>query len=419
MRIEVYVEKGGASIRAGAITTAPGVGESFSYDETWLASPDARLLSVTLPLRSDPFPAKRMRPYFDGLLPEGGARSAIASRLHVSYAAYVKLLNAVGHECIGAVSLQGPSQTSEDGYSPVKEETFVRLSRQSYPLAAEVSERARFSLAGSQAKIALYRSSDGKWFEPSGLAPSTHILKPAGTRFPDSAVNECLCALAAGRLGLDVPKVELMDVDGPIICTERFDRDLSNSVRAVDGLPVPARLHQEDCCQALGIVPERKYEEGGASYLDKLVGLVNSVSTNPIDDLWKLWDMVIFNYLIGNCDAHLKNFALLRDFTWRELRVAPAYDLVCTSCYGGLSRRMAMSIGRAHVLDDVSARSFEEQAKKMGLPSGRAMVRVEELAHSVVSAIDHSAFAMKKNGVRCEELADRVNAEVQGNIARL
>lgn len=50
MRIEVYVEKGGASIRAGAITTAPGVGESFSYDETWLASPDARPLSVTLPL---------------------------------------------------------------------------------------------------------------------------------------------------------------------------------------------------------------------------------------------------------------------------------------------------------------------------------------------------------------------------------
>lgn len=120
------------------------------------------------------------------------------------------------------------------------------------------------SLAGSQAKIALHRSSDGKWFEPSGLAPSTHILKPAGTRFSDSAVNECLCALAAGRLGLDVPKVELMDVDGPIICTERFDRDLSNSVRAVDGLPVPARLHQEGCCQALGIVPERKYEEGGS-----------------------------------------------------------------------------------------------------------------------------------------------------------
>ena len=80
---------------------------------------------------------------------------------------------------------------------------------------------------------------------------------------------------------------------------------------------------------------------------------------------------------------------------------------------------MAMSIGRAHVLDDVSARSFEEQAKKTGLPSGRAMARVEELTHSVVSAIDHSAFAMKKNGVRCEELADRVIAEVRGNIARL
>lgn len=419
MRIEVYVEKGGISVRVGSIATAPGAGESFSYDETWLASPGARPLSASLPLRSEPFPAKKMRPYFDGLLPEGGARSAIASRLHVSYAAYVKLLNAVGRECIGAVSLQGPSRTSEDGYSPVGEEAFVRLSSQSYPTAAEMSERARFSLAGSQAKIALYRSSDGRWFEPSGLAPSTHILKPAGARYPDSAINECLCMLAARRLGLDVPKVELMNIGGPIICTERFDRDLSSSVREIDGLPVPARLHQEDSCQALGIVPERKYEEGGVSYLDKLVGLIDSVSTDPIEDLWKLWDMVVFNYLIGNCDAHLKNCALLRDFTWRELRISPAYDLVCTSIYGGLSRRMAMSVGHAYVLDDVSVKAFEDQAKKIGLLSGRAMARVEDLARSVVSAIDQSALEMKEGGVRCEELADRIIAEVRENIARL
>lgn len=419
MIIEVYAERDGVSAHAGTIETAPGVGESFVYSEEWLAFPDAKPLSMTLPLRSEPYPAKKMRPYFEGLLPEGGARSAIASRVHVSYAAYVKLLDAVGRECVGAVSLQGPDATAEDGYSKASEELLERLAGQGYPVSAETSERVRFSLAGSQAKIALYRGPDGEWYEPRGLAPSTHILKPVGKRFPDSAANEYVCTLAAKKLGIDVPRIELIDAGEPIVCTERFDRDFSSSIREVDGLPVPARLHQEDLCQATGTVPERKYEEGGVCYLDRVIDLVGSVSTDPISDMRKLWDMVAFSYLIGNCDAHLKNFALMRDSTWRELHLSPAYDLVCTARYDGLSKRLAMSIGGAHTLGDVRLESFERLAKTMRLPRAWALSRLEELAGAIEQAIEQSLAEAESGGVDCLELGERTLAVVGENVARL
>lgn len=419
MKIGVYAEKNGVSLKAGTIETTPGSGESFAYDEEWLSAPNAKPLSITLSLQTDPFPAKKTRPYFEGLLPEGAARSALASRLHVSYAAYVKLLNAVGRECIGAISLQGPAETSVDGYSKADAKILEKLVQQSYPTAAETSERTRFSLAGSQAKIALYRGPDGTWYEPSGLAPSTHILKPAGSRFPDSAANEFICTLAAKRLGISVPNVELLDADGPIVCTERFDRDFSKPTRQLNGMPVPARLHQEDFCQATGTVPEQKYEEGSIRYLDKMVNLIDSASTNPIADLQKLWDIIAFNYLIGNCDAHLKNFALLRDASWSELRLAPAYDLICTSRYSGLSRRMAMSIGQAHTLDDVTAKSFEQLAESMRLPLGRTMARLGKLAESAENAAEQALASAEAGGISYGELGDILLAEIRANAARL
>lgn len=419
MKLEVYAERVGSSLHVGTIETTPGAGESFTYCSEWLSDPAARPLSVTLPLRPEPFPAKKMRPYFEGLLPEEGARRALASRVRVSYASYVKLLNAVGRECIGAVSLQGPGETPEDGYTRIDADMLERLASQGFSVAAATSERARFSLAGSQAKVALYRGSDGAWYEPSGLAPSTHILKPATGRYEDAAANEAVCTIAAGRLGIDAPRVELLEAGRPIICTERFDRDFSSTVRLIDGMPAPVRLHQEDFCQATGTVPEHKYEEGGICYLDKVVSLLGDVSTDPISDLWKLWDIVAFNYLIGNCDAHLKNIALIRDDSWRNLRLAPAYDLVCTAAYDDLSRRMAMSLGRAHLLDDVDASSFEALAETMMLPKDRAMARLLDLASSIGAAIEQALTVVESGGVSCGELGERILRVAKENAGRL
>ena len=182
MKLEVYAERAGSSLHVGTIETTPVAGESFTYCSEWLSDPAARPLSVTLPLRLEPFPAKKMRPYFEGLLPEEGARRALASRVRVSYASYVKLLNAVGRECIGAVSLQGPGETPEDSYSRIDADMLERLASQGFSVAAATSERARFSLAGSQAKVALYRGSDGAWYEPSASLRQRIFSSPLRAR---------------------------------------------------------------------------------------------------------------------------------------------------------------------------------------------------------------------------------------------
>ena len=146
--------------------------------------------------------------------------------------------------------------------------------------------------------------------------------------------------------------MEVLDFGAPVVCIERFDRSFDAECPSLDGLPVPRRLHQEDFCQALGIVPERKYESGGGSYLARMAQLIRGYSTRPIDDLQQLWSATVFNFVIGNFDAHLKNFALMRDASWSTLRLAPLYDLVSTACYEGLSTELPFSIGRKRRLED-------------------------------------------------------------------
>lgn len=305
------------------------------------------------------------------------------------------------------------------GYREVSSSELERFAEQSYPRAAEAGERLHFSLAGSQAKIALYRGEDGTWYEPQGLAPSTHILKPASSRFEDVAENEAVCTMAAALCDIDVPHVSVLDMGRPVICTTRFDRTFDPNARRVNGLSIPARLHQEDFCQATGTLGEHKYEEGNRSYLDLVAGVLRDHSTEPVADLLKIWDIVVFNYLVGNCDAHLKNLALLRDETWNDLRLAPAYDLVCTSCCEGLTTSLAMSIGRARHAEDVTLQSFEELASCLTIPAARAMSRVVHLANVVPDAVRSAASELERSGVSCAHLVERILEEVERNAARL
>lgn len=147
--------------------------------------------------------------------------------------------------------------------------------------------------------------------------------------------------------------------------------------------------------------------------------MIDNVSTNPTEDLRKLRDMIALNYLIGNCDAHLKNVALLRDAMWRELRLLPAYDLICTVCCPNSSRRLAMSIGGAHSIDDVSIQSFENLARTMRIPLTRALSRLEELTGSIEGAVESALAVAEARGVTRAELGERILSEVRKNATRL
>lgn len=209
----------------------------------------------------------------------------------------------------------------------------------------ETSEDIRISLAGVQDKLAVVVNPSGRIGLPRGTTPSTHILKPASTErrgrrgdrlaYPALVANEAMCLTLARHAGIEVPELQVLNVDDePALLIARYDR------RGLDGRLV--RLHQEDFCQALGIPSRQKYEADGGPGLGQALDLIRRYSSQVVEDTDAFVDRVAFNYLIGNCDAHAKNFSLLyaRDGT----RLSPAYDLLSTEVYDHLSRKMAMSI---------------------------------------------------------------------------
>src|SRR6185437_8408650 len=146
----------------------------------------------------------------------------------------------------------------------------------------------------------------------------------------------------------------------------------------------------EDFCQALGIVPETKYQKEGGPSLRDCFNLLREVSSAPVIDLARLLDAVIFNYLVGNNDAHGKNFSLLYpgartgDF---QVRLAPLYDIVSTAYYPELSREMAMKLGGEYSSERVTPQNFEKLAEEAGLAKPLVRRRVPELADAILTAL--------------------------------
>jgi serine/threonine-protein kinase HipA len=189
-------------------------------------------------------------------------------------------------------------------------------------------------------------------------AASTHIIKPEPARFPGLVDNEAFCMSLARAVDLPVATVhKRTTVSGnPYLLVERYDRDvIADPIR---------RLHQEDICQALGRPSELKYQAEGGPTFAETVELLRSVSTVPARDLPTFWRALAFNWLIGNCDAHGKNFSLLYDGDSPTL--APLYDLVSTRRYPELTTRLAMSIDGAGDIGEVDGRAWEKLAGQAG-----------------------------------------------------
>jgi serine/threonine-protein kinase HipA len=248
-------------------------------------------------------------------------------------------------------------------------------------------EGIRLSLAGAQDKVAV-RIEHGEICLPLGGAPSTHILKPAVERFEGVVFNEALCMKVADEAGLPTASVETRNVNGmDYLLVERYDRIHKQGPGEE---AVLERLHQEDFCQAPGIVSEHKYQKEGGPSLKQCFELLREVSSAPVIDLARLLEAVIYNYLAGNNDAHGKNFSLLyrgAGMENLEIRFAPLYDIVSTLHYPELSRNMAVKIGGEYSSDKVTARNFEQLAEEAGLAKPLVRARVPEVAERVIAAL--------------------------------
>jgi acyl carrier protein len=172
-------------------------------------------------------------------------------------------------------------------------------------------------------------------------------------------------------------------------------------------------LHQEDFCQALGIVSEMKYQKEGGSSLKQSFALLREVSSTPVIDLSRLLDAVIFNYLVGNNDAHGKNFSLLyRGIATNDMQVSlsPLYDIVSTVYYPEISRTMAMKLGGEYSSEKVMPRNFEQFAEEAGL--AKPMVRRRVILAVVRQQMSAVTIQQRWTAIVVEELGVPVSEVV-------
>ncbi len=345
----------------------------FCYDPEWLRNPVAMPLSRSLPLREEPFHGNHARPFFAGILPDEGPRQQIAAILGVSERNDFAILERIGGECAGAVSLlpEGtpPPEAGEQRRRQLSEselqEIVAELPRR--PLLAG-REGVRLSLAGAQSKLPVVIEGNTVSL-PLGNTASTHIVKPEPEHFPGLVVAEFFCMTLAKAVGLAVPAVSMRLIGGkPCLVVQRYDRTVGP-----DG--TIRRVHQEDFCQAMGFPPERKYQQEGGPWLRDCIAMLRDWSTAPVLDIRDFLNVVIFNMLIGNADAHGKNYSLL--YHRGERRLAPCYDLVCTLAWPELSKTPAMKIGQSDSLDAITPVHWQKMTKEARL--GWPMVR-ERLA---------------------------------------
>jgi serine/threonine-protein kinase HipA len=356
---------------------------AFYYAETWLNNPKTVPLSHSLPLRKEKFSRNECRGFFAGILPDESKREIIAKNLGISARNDFAMLEQIGGECAGAVTFIPTGEKLPQrnyGYRPLTSgklaEILKMLPRR--PLMAG-EDGIRLSLAGAQDKMAVHVH-NGKISIPLGGAPSTHILKPAIGHFEGIVFNEAFCMKLAHAIGLQAARAEagrVEDIDYLLI--ERYDRTV---LKDAGGAECLERRHQEDFCQALGTTPDNKYQNEGGPSLKQCFDLLRELSSAPVIDLQSLLDAVIFNFLIGNHDAHGKNFSLLYG---SETRLAPLYDVLSTAYYPDLAKKMAMKIGGEYESEKVQPKNFDQLADETGLAKPMVKRRVQEVAETVLS----------------------------------
>lgn len=347
----------------------------FQYESKWTKTSQIPL-SLSLPIRDEPYLDDESHAFFANLLPEQKIREVVARNLGVSSQNDFGLLEKIGGDCAGAVSIypEGVTlPTKDNAYKKMNiaelKEIIERLPQR--PLLAG-EDGIRLSLAGAQKKLPIFFR-DGEFYLTHGDAPSNYIIKPPIEELDGTVENEAFCTAIAGEIGLHVPSSFIFDLEGLLVFViERYDRTISDGGTT--------RLHQEDFCQALNIPPEFKYESEGGPSFAQCFHLTRTKSHSAGKDAASLIDWLIFNLLIGNSDAHGKNVSLL--LLPEGPVLAPFYDLISTRIYP-LSESLAMRIGGESDPKAIQHKHWETLAEDLKLKPKFVVSRVVEIAKRI------------------------------------
>lgn len=380
----------------------------LDYDADWVAAPGAFPLSPALPFHpsADGYAVGAVKRFVENLLPEGRALDIAATTYRVSKSNIYALISALGTETTGAFRFWPsdevpPVIAAKPPREVTREELDQRIAeRDQIPLAVW-DGKVRMSIAGVQDKLMVYLDrplgDGGRLFLVEPPLASTHILKPDPARqvTPHLVVNEHFCMSLARRMKLPVAEVGIYRTPRPILVVRRFDRVVVQGAGQGANGPTVQRLHIIDACQASDLPESYKYERNlgsgehvrnireGVSFgmlFERVEQTVNKAVARMTLLRWAL-----FQFLIGNCDAHGKNFSF---FVRREgLDPAPWYDLVSVVQYAGIDHELAMAWGDAFSLDEVGAFQMADFAQRCGVD--RNLLK-REAARLAKLAVEHS-----------------------------
>ena len=269
------------------------------------------------------------------------------------------------------------------------------------------SKDLRLSLAGAQEKISLAYFND-TWHLPKNGAPSTHILKPTRSgELSTIAQNEFFCMNLAEKLNLPVPKTQILELDDlSVFVCQRYDRKFDSEKPSIQ------RIHQEDFCQALGNMNDIKYQaDGGPSFKD-CFNLIQEKFSDKLEQINIFLKSILFNYLIGNCDSHGKNFSLIYENS--KIKLSPLYDLVSTTVYPSLTTKMAMKLGSNYEIEKISPTDFFKQAELFEIKNRFWLSAIEDFSKNLIPAF--TEISNMQEFSKCNELIELLYKQINSRL---
>jgi serine/threonine-protein kinase HipA len=375
---------------------------AFVYDDEWRNSPGAYPLSLSMPLAGKEHGRAVVEAYLWGLLPDNAyVLDRWAAKFQVSARNPFALISHVGEDCAGAVQFVSPDRLgtirggTEDKVEWLDE---ADVARRLQALRADHAawrlprDTGQFSLAGARPKTALLLQ-NARWGVPSGRLPTTHILKPPTGQLAGHAENEHLCLMLARAVGLPAARSQVMRFGDEIATViERYDRlHAGNAV---------VRVHQEDICQALGIMPTRKYQNEGGPNPFAIADLLRTYSSSRATDVDTFVAVLAFNWLIAGTDAHAKNFSLL--LGTRRVRLAPLYDVASNLPHDEFDLRrlkLAMKVGGEYKLSQIGLRQWQKFARKARVNADQLIERLTSMAKQIPDEATSASALAREEGL--------------------
>ncbi len=388
---------------------------SFCYSKEWLADEKSFSLSIALKLSDQTYGHVITKSFFENLLPEGEVKNVLEKTNRKNISDVFRFLKEYGVDCSGAFVITPSEHILPNEKFKNKEITldsiYNYLKNQQSLTSAMINEQGgRFSLAGAQDKFpVIYKKN--KILLPLNGEPTTHILKPSARyhqETKDTPYNEFFCMKLAKAVGLNVPKVFLIEGQYPLYLVERFDR--------ITLATKTTRIHQQDFCQAHGITSRKKYEEDAGPTLAKNYELIKKNSSLPIKDLSQFLRWFWFNLFIGNNDCHSKNLSFLH--TEEGIRLSPFYDLLSTSIYKELTNNFSYSIGGKWKWHDLKKRSFLTLALSLGVDASLLFSSGKEMVKKMDSKLKKEVMDFNAKFIEVQT-ANKIEKEIRKRIKHL